>query len=81
MVNIAGRDKPIVVQAVQRLFHRPFQLAEWPSDDRTSRIVFITRGLSRDFVAAVYETISQKQVSERTSADTTTPISATSSGE
>jgi G3E family GTPase len=81
IVNVVGRDKPIVVQAVQRLFHRPFQLAEWPSDDRTSRIVFITRGLSRDFVAAVYETISQKQVSERTSADTTAPISTTSSGE
>ena len=62
ILNIVGRDKPIVVQAVQRLFHPPFELPEWPSDDRTSRIVFITRGLSRDYVANVFDTIRQRKI-------------------
>jgi G3E family GTPase len=65
VANIVGRQKPIVVQAVQHLFHRPFELVEWPTGDRTSRIVFITRGLSREYVTAVYETISQKRGFER----------------
>ena len=50
ILDIAGRERPIVVQAVQRLFHPPTELADWPDGDRRSRIVFITRGLSRDFV-------------------------------
>jgi G3E family GTPase len=61
ILNIVGREKPIVVQAVQRLFHPPFELPQWPSDDRSSRIVFITRGLSRDYVADVFATIRQRK--------------------
>ena len=57
ILNIAGRDKPIVVQAVQQLFHPPVPLPEWPSNDRRSQIVFITRGLSREFVSEVLDTI------------------------
>ena len=62
IVNVVGRNKPIVVQAVQRLFHPPFELAQWPGDDRLSRIVFITRGLSQEYVATVYNTISQRKI-------------------
>ena len=62
ILNVVGRDRPIVVQAVQRLFHPPFELAQWPSDDRASRIVFITRGLSQEYVATVYNTISQRKI-------------------
>lgn len=60
---IAGRERPIVVQAVQQLFHPPFELPAWPDDGRKSRIVFITRGLSRDFVREVLDTIRQRPVS------------------
>jgi G3E family GTPase len=62
ILSIAGREKPIVVQAVQRLFHPPFELPRWPDGARNSRIVFITRALSRDFVVQVFETIRQRQV-------------------
>lgn len=57
ILNIAGRKEPIVVQAVQQLFHPPVTLPQWPSGDRRSQIVFITRGLSREFVAKVFDTI------------------------
>lgn len=46
ILNVSG--KPIVVQAVQHLFHPLVELPEWPDDERRSRIVFITRGISRE---------------------------------
>ena len=57
ILDIVGRQNPIVVQAVQRLFHPPFELQAWPNGPRRSQIVFITRNLSRDFVTEVLATI------------------------
>jgi G3E family GTPase len=62
ILDIAGRDRPIVVQAVQSLFHPPFELAAWPEGEQRSHIVFITRGLSKDFVGEVLATIQQRPV-------------------
>jgi G3E family GTPase len=62
ILSIVGRDKPIVVQAVQHLFHPPQELDEWPGGERRSQIVFITRALSREFVVEVLETVQQKQI-------------------
>jgi G3E family GTPase len=62
ILDICGRDRPIVVQAVQSLFHPPFELAGWPEGDRRSRIVFITRGLTQDFVREVLTTIQQRAI-------------------
>jgi G3E family GTPase len=45
IINIAGRIGPVVIQGVQHIFHPPIPLDAWPSDDRRTRIVFITRGL------------------------------------
>jgi G3E family GTPase len=45
IVNVAGRPGPLVIQGVQHIFHPPVPLDAWPSDDRRTRIVFITRGL------------------------------------
>ncbi len=62
ILDIAGRDKPIVVQAVQHLFHPPSEITEWPGGRRKSQIVFITRGLDRDFVSAVFDTVRQRRL-------------------
>jgi G3E family GTPase len=62
IMSVIGRNRPIVVQAVQRLFHPPFELVEWPLGERKSRIVFITRGLSRDYVVSVLDTIRQRAI-------------------
>lgn len=62
ILAIAGRTKPVVVQAVQRLFSPPAELAAWPEGFEGSRIVFITRGLSRDYVAEVLEVIRSRPV-------------------
>src|SRR5438552_283922 len=51
IVALADRpDQPLVLHGVQHLFHPPVLLPEWPSDDRRTRIVFITRDLPRDVI-------------------------------
>ena len=62
ILDIVDRDCPIVVQAVQSLFHPPVELAAWPDGQRQSRIVFITRGLSQTFVQEVLATIQQRPI-------------------
>lgn len=41
LINVAGR--PVVVQAVQTVIHEPVELAQWPSAERRSQVVFIVR--------------------------------------
>jgi G3E family GTPase len=43
-------DQPVVLHGVQHLFHPPVLLPEWPSEDRRTRIVFITRDLPREMI-------------------------------
>lgn len=58
--NIVDREEPIVVQAVQKLFHPPFALDAWPQGRVGSRVVFITRRITEDYVREVLETIRQR---------------------
>lgn len=60
ILDIAGRSEPIVVQAVQRLFHPPTALDSWLGDRRESRIVFITQGITAAFVREVFDVIRGK---------------------
>jgi G3E family GTPase len=45
LLNVDGA--PVAVHAVQTLIHEPVELACWPDADRRSRLVFITRDMSR----------------------------------
>lgn len=47
ILNIAEIPGPVVIHAVQHIFHPPAVLPAWPSGDRRSRIVFITRSIDR----------------------------------
>ena len=57
ILNIAGCRGPVVVQYVQHLTHPPVELETWPDENRESRMVFITRGITerqiRDLLASV----------------------------
>jgi G3E family GTPase len=57
LLNVAGCRGPVVVHVVQHLAHLPVELAAWPDQDQTSRLVFITRGIAewqvRDLFASV----------------------------
>ena len=39
-----------MLHGVQHLFHPPVMLPNWPSEDRRTRIVFITRDLPRETI-------------------------------
>src|SRR5580693_6347651 len=45
-------DQPVVLHGVQHLFHPPVLLPQWPSEDRRTRMVFITRDLPRETIEA-----------------------------
>jgi G3E family GTPase len=50
-------DRPAVLHGVQHVFHPPAWLERWPSDDRRSRIVFITRRIPRGWVEALLDAL------------------------
>ena len=47
--------RPAVIHAVQHLMHPVAWLEEWPDDDHRTRIVFITRDISRDWIEALID--------------------------
>jgi G3E family GTPase len=47
-------ERPLVIHGVQHVFHPPEWLPEWPSADRRTRIVFITRDIDPE---AIEETL------------------------
>ena len=59
-------DQPVVLHGVQHLFHPPVLLPEWPSEDRRTRMVFITRDLPRETIEATLAAF-EEAVEERPS--------------
>jgi G3E family GTPase len=54
IVNILeSPERPAVIHGVQHVFHPPAWLPGWPSDDRHTRIIFITRGIPRGWIEAL----------------------------
>jgi G3E family GTPase len=54
IVNILeSPERPAVIHGVQHVFHPPTWLPGWPSEDRQSRMIFITRGIPRSWVEAL----------------------------
>lgn len=47
IVNVIGVDRPMVIHGVQHVFHPPEILEAWPSDDRRTRLVMITKDLDQ----------------------------------
>ncbi|MGO4714152.1 CobW family GTP-binding protein [Bradyrhizobium sp. 2TAF24] len=51
LVNVAEKPgQPVVVHGVQHVFHPPRDLDAWPTDDRTTRLVFIVRDIPRELI-------------------------------
>ena len=56
IVNIAETpNTPFVIHGVQHIFHDPIQLDAWPTADHRTKLVFITRGVSEETVAALFQ--------------------------
>ena len=50
-------EAPAVVHGVQHVFHEPQWLEGWPGDDRSTRLVFIGRGLSGLWIEQVLDAL------------------------
>jgi G3E family GTPase len=57
LLNVARCSGPVLVQIVQHLAHPPLELASWPDQDHSSRLVFITRNISQDQVWALLRAV------------------------
>ena len=62
IVNVAEMDKPVVIHGVQHVFHPPAVLDAWPSEDRRTRIVFITRDVERATIEDTLHWFSEKKM-------------------
>ena len=64
IVHVTERpDRPAVIQGAQQIFHSLDWLAGWPSDDRRTRIVFITRDIEKSYIEDTFDLI--ERVAER----------------
>jgi len=59
ILNVEGSEQPIVVHGVQHIFHPPVSLPAWPSEDRRSRLVFITQDVGRDAIEKTFRAFRQ----------------------
>ncbi|MBC9883413.1 GTP-binding protein [Bradyrhizobium sp. INPA01-394B] len=57
ILNLKDEPAPIVIHGVHHVFHPPVALSGWPDGDRRSRIVFITRGISRGDVLELWQAV------------------------
>ena len=64
ILQVQGMSAPIFINAVQHIVHPPQHLTRWPSEDRRSRIVFITRGMSHALLRRSLAAFADTQVSE-----------------
>ena len=55
IVNAGDSGGPLILHGVQHVFHPPRRLADWPDDDRRTRIVCITRGIGRESLSNALE--------------------------
>lgn len=61
IVNVIDMDGPVVIHGVQHVFHPPAVLDVWPSDDRRTRIVFITRDVDRALLEDTLKSFTGRQ--------------------
>jgi G3E family GTPase len=55
LINVIGRDAPVVVQGVQHLIHKPVHLERWPEGVPRTRLVLIARGLDERLIRRSFE--------------------------
>jgi G3E family GTPase len=54
LLHLAEGKGPVVYQVVQHLISPPIELADWPDADRSTRLVFITRGVGESHVCDLF---------------------------
>ena len=60
IIDVAGEDKPAVIHGVQHIFHPLQWLEAWPDEDKRTKLVFITDGISQDKIEGLFKIILEK---------------------
>jgi G3E family GTPase len=64
IINVAELPGPLVAHGVQHVIYPPMTLKKWPSDDRRTRMVFITDGIDEQMLRDSLEKFADEAVSE-----------------
>ena len=57
ILNIKGKDGPAIIHGVQHIFHPVEWLKEWPDEDKSTRMVFITRDIKKTVIEEFFKII------------------------
>ena len=57
IINIKGKDGPAIIHGVQHIFHPVEWLKEWPDEDKSTRMVFITRDIKKTVIEEFFKII------------------------
>jgi G3E family GTPase len=66
ILNVDGNPFPLVVHGVQHIFHPPISLPAWPSEDRRSRMVFITQDVGKEMIEKTFKALRRGEEAQRT---------------
>ena len=62
ILNIKGQNCPAVIHGVQHIFHPLEWLEKWPSVDKQSRLVFITKNIKKDNIDDLFKIIGENEL-------------------
>ena len=57
ILNIKGQSSPAVIHGVQHIFHPLEWLEKWPTKDKKSRLVFITKNINKNTIDDLFKII------------------------
>ena len=63
ILNIKGQECPAVIHGVQHIFHPLEWLEKWPSQNKQSRLVFITKNINKDTIDDLFKIIGRNELS------------------
>jgi len=64
ILNIKGKSCPAVIHGVQHIFHPLEWLEKWPSNDRKSRLVFITKNINKNTIDDFFKIIGENELNK-----------------
>lgn len=65
ILYLGAEMSPVAINCVQHLVYFPEHLSSWPGDDRSSVLVFIVRGISKDTVIRSLDQFFKKEIQAR----------------
>ncbi len=64
ILNIKGESRPAVIHGVQHIFHPLEWLEKWPSNDKKSRLVFITKNINKKNIDELFKIIGENELNK-----------------